>query len=163
YDFLRAEVSPDGAVWSRVGTPLSGSSNGNWVDLSYDLSAYAGKKIFFRFRYTSDGGVHGAGPMLDDLSIKADNAVIFSDDVEATGRGWSGNWTRFGGTATEFKGKYYIAENRQYVGYDLTLKQGPYNFGRTISKPDWVQRYPYQNGLLIHFWDETQANNETRN
>jgi M6 family metalloprotease-like protein len=40
------------------------------------------------------------------------------------------------------KDRFYIAENRQYLGYDTTLAEGPYNFGWTSSKPDWVEHFP---------------------
>ena len=33
------------------------------------------------------------------------------------------------------KARYYIAENRQYLGYDKTLQEGPYNFGWTVTRP----------------------------
>jgi immune inhibitor A len=161
FDFLHAEVSTDGTHWEAVGDPVDGTSEGEWVDLSYDLSAYAGQSIQFRFRYTTDGGVHLAGPMLDDIAVTADGAQVFFDDVEGGTNGWVGNWTRFGGSVTELKGTYYIAENRQYIGYDANLKTGPYSFNRAISKPNWVQRYPYQNGLLIWYWNEKQDNNNT--
>ncbi|WP_020580195.1 immune inhibitor A domain-containing protein [Actinopolymorpha alba] len=163
YDFLHAEVSTDGGVrWTSIGTPLTGSSGGKWTDLSYDLSAYAGQKIVFRFRYATDGGLHLAGPMLDDIGVAADGASIFFDDVEGGTNGWTtSGWTRFGGTSMEYKGTYYLAENRQYVGYDSTLQTGPYNFNRPITKPDWVQHYPYQNGLLVTYWNEKQENNNT--
>ena len=58
-------------------------------------------------------------------------------------------------------GRYYIAENRQYAGYDTTLKTGPYNFGWGVSSPDTVEHYPYQNGLLITYWNAGQRNNNT--
>jgi M6 family metalloprotease-like protein len=60
------------------------------------------------------------------------------------------------------KDRFYIAESRQYLGYDATLAQGPYNFGWLLSKPDWVERFPYQNGLLISYWNTAQRNNNTR-
>ena len=46
------------------------------------------------------------------------------------------------------QGRYYIAENRQYLGYDATLAEGPYNFGWTLTQPDRVEHFPYQDGLL---------------
>src|SRR5690606_21809917 len=42
-----------------------------------------------------------------------------------------------------------------------TLKTGPYNFGYANNKPNWVDHYPYQNGLLVSFWDETYEDNNT--
>ena len=59
-------------------------------------------------------------------------------------------------------GRYYLAENRQYAGYDTTLQTGPYNFGWALSAPDTVEHYPYQNGLLITYWNAGQSNNNTR-
>ena len=58
-------------------------------------------------------------------------------------------------------GRYYIAENRQYVGYDATLQTGPYNFGWALSSPDKVEHFPYQNGLLVTYWNAGQRNNNT--
>ena len=60
------------------------------------------------------------------------------------------------------KDRFYIAENRQYVGLDGTLAEGPYNFGWTSSKPDWVEHFPYQNGLHINYWNTAVSNNNTR-
>jgi M6 family metalloprotease-like protein len=60
------------------------------------------------------------------------------------------------------KERFYIAENRQYVGLDETLAEGPYNFGWTSSKPDWVEHFPYQNGLSINYWNTAVSNNNTR-
>ncbi|MDK1327477.1 immune inhibitor A domain-containing protein [Arthrobacter sp. zg-Y1143] len=58
-------------------------------------------------------------------------------------------------------GRYYIAENRQYAGYDSTLQTGPYNFGWPLSSPDKVEHFPYQNGLLVTYWNAGQRNNNT--
>lgn len=59
------------------------------------------------------------------------------------------------------KANYYIAENRTYTDYDSTLKTGPYNFGWLDSRPNWVERFPYQNGLLVWYVDESQKDNNT--
>ncbi len=59
------------------------------------------------------------------------------------------------------KANYYIAENRTYAGYDETLKTGPYLFGWTDTRPKWVQRFPYQNGLLVWYVDQTYGDNNT--
>ena len=54
-----------GATWKQLAT-YDGSSGG-YVQKTYDLSAYAGKQISFRFRYASDGGVHKLGAFVDEL------------------------------------------------------------------------------------------------
>ncbi|MGE5137975.1 MAG: hypothetical protein ACM3JD_00825, partial [Rudaea sp.] len=51
-----------------------------------------------------------------------------------------------------------------YKGYDSTLKVGPYFFGY-MNDPalvDFVDHIPYQDGLLINYWDTSQKNNQTR-
>jgi bacillopeptidase F (M6 metalloprotease family) len=60
------------------------------------------------------------------------------------------------------KARYYIAENRQYLGYDRTLREGPYNFGWTLTKPDLVEHFPYQDGLLVTYWNTAVSNNNTK-
>ena len=50
----------------------------------------------------------------------------------------------------------------QYWGYDKNLQVGPYNFG-FLDNPllgDWVEHLPYQDGLLINYWDTSQSNNQ---
>ena len=49
----------------------------------------------------------------------------------------------------------------QYVSYDKYLKTGPYNFGWVNTKPDWVEHFPYQQGLLVSYWDTSQLDNNT--
>ena len=44
-------------------------------------------------------------------------------------------------------------EFRQYRGYDQGLKTGPYTFGNFFTRPNWATHYPYQQGLLITYWD----------
>jgi bacillopeptidase F (M6 metalloprotease family) len=57
------------------------------------------------------------------------------------------------------KSRFYIAENRQYLGLDTTLQQGPYNFGWATSAPDKVEHFPYQNGLLVSYWNTARTGN----
>ena len=54
----------------------------------------------------------------------------------------------------------YVLENRGYRGYDTSLKTA-YNFGSLAgpnAKPDWVEHFPYQDGLLISYWNTQYAN-----
>ncbi|MFE9495783.1 immune inhibitor A domain-containing protein [Streptomyces collinus] len=176
YDYLYAEVSTDGgANWTALdGTvdgqaiPRDGSdkpaltgSVDAYKKLSYPLDAYAGKKIDLRFRYQSDGGVALKGFAADEITVTADGTALFSDNAESADAAWTANgFSRIGASFTKDYAQYYLAENRQYVSYDKTLKVGPYNFG-FASRPDWVEHYPYQNGLLIWKWDTSQADNNT--
>ncbi len=66
-----------------------------------------------------------------------------------------------GASITQKYDNYYIASNRTYTSYDKYLKTGPYNFGWANTRPDWVEHFPYQNGLLISYWDTSQSDNNT--
>ncbi|MCN9239243.1 immune inhibitor A [Streptomyces sp. RY43-2] len=177
YDWLYTEVSTDGgANWTAIdgtvnGQPiprdasdkpgLTGSTDA-YAKLSYPLDAYAGKKIDVRFRYQTDGGVALKGFAADQIAVTADGTTLFSDDAESEDPAWTADgFSRIGASFTKDYEQYYIAENRQYVSYDKTLKTGPYNFGFSTTRPDWVEHIPYQNGLLIWKWDTSQANNNT--
>ncbi len=40
-------------------------------------------------------------------------------------------------------------------------KAGPYNFGFLDQRPDFVEHFSYQQGLLVSYWDTSQADNNT--
>ena len=56
-----------------------------------------------------------------------------------------------------------MAEYRTYKGYDRSLKVGPYFFGYANNPTliNCVDHFAYQDGLLIHYWDTSQADNNT--
>lgn len=177
YDYLYTEASTDdGATW----TPLDGTAGGKpiprdggdkpaltgtsgaYQDLVFPMDAYAGKKVQLRFRYLTDGGVAQKGFAADSLKITADGADIFTDGAETDDNGWTAkNFSRIGESFTKDYEQFYIAENRQYVSYDKTLRVGPYNFGWATKKPDWVEHFPYQNGLAVWLWDTSEPDNNT--
>ncbi|GAA0620014.1 immune inhibitor A [Streptomyces crystallinus] len=175
YDFLYAEASTDGgATWTALdgtadGKPISRDPSdkpaltdvsGAYKKLSYNLDAFAGKKIDLRFRYQTDGGAGGKGFTADAITVNADGAALFTDGAEGGDNGWtSKNFSRIGESFTNDYPQYYIAENRQFVSYDETLKVGPYNFGFAKSRPSWVEHYAYTPGLLIWLWDLSQKDN----
>ncbi|OPF82687.1 protease [Streptomyces antioxidans] len=175
FDYLYTEVSTDGgANW----TPIDGTADGKAIPrdagdkpaltgtsgvykkLSFPLDAYTGKKVDVRFRYQTDGGVAQKGFAADAITLTADGAPVFSDGAEGDDNGWTAKgFSRIGGSFTKDYPQYYLAENRQYVSYDTTLKTGPYNFGWTSTRPNWVEHFPYQNGLLVWQWDTSQPDN----
>ncbi|MEU4276944.1 immune inhibitor A domain-containing protein [Streptomyces tanashiensis] len=177
YDYLYTEVSTDGgANWTALdgtadgvalprdaaGSPALTGVSDTRKKLVYNLGAYAGKKFDLRFRYQTDGGAGGKGFTADAIALTADGASVFADGAENGDNGWvAKGFSRVGKGFTKEYEQYYIAENRQYVSYDSTLKVGPYNFGFTGDKAGWVEHYAYQNGLLIWKWDLSQKDNNT--
>ncbi|MDX2818573.1 immune inhibitor A domain-containing protein [Streptomyces sp. NPDC006207] len=175
YDYLYTEVSTDGgANWTAIdgtigGAPLPRDASdkpaltgtaASYQDMVLPLDAYAGTSVKLRFRYQSDGGVAQKGFLADAITLTADGATLLSDGAEAGDNGWTANgFTVKGSTFSEDYAQYYIAENRQYVSYDTTLKVGPYNFGWGTTKENWVEHYAYQNGLLIWLWDTSMNDN----
>lgn len=174
YDYAFTEISTDGgSTWTAAPSNLSsnddpngtnpgggitGSSNGAWVDLTADLSAYAGQTASVRFRYSSDGGANETGIVVDDVAVGDALTEDFTDGAD----GWSSDGftiTSADGTYEKPYTHYYVAENRVYGGYDATLRTGPYNFGWTFSNSDRVEHYPYQDGLLVWYANSLYGDN----
>ncbi|MCS0639127.1 immune inhibitor A [Streptomyces sp. LP05-1] len=170
----------DGAPIPRDGggrPALTGSSE-TYRRLVFPLDAFAGREIGLRFRYRTDGGVSGKGFTADAVTVRADGTALFTDGAEdgpgsesadgagtrpadgAGGGGWAARgFTRIGASVTGRFPQYYLAENRQYTGYDRTLETGPYTFGFPAPHENWAEHYAYRPGLLIWQWDTSQRNN----
>ncbi|HET6625341.1 MAG TPA: immune inhibitor A domain-containing protein, partial [Nocardioidaceae bacterium] len=174
WDYAYAEISVGGGEFTPLVTNLStetnendandghgitGSSRNKWVDLTADLTQYAGQEAQIRFRMVNDAAVHGKGLLVDQITV----GDALAEGAENGAEGWT--MDKFviaenGETNNEYD-NYYIAENRQYLGYDTTLAEGPYNFGFAKTAPDKVERFPYQNGLLVWYWNTQYTDNNT--
>ncbi|WP_460812012.1 immune inhibitor A domain-containing protein [Nocardioides salsibiostraticola] len=173
YDYAYVEVN-DGNGWVTIPGSITGETNNGidgttegWVPATFDLSPYAGTTIGLRLRYQTDGAVAGDDPakadgfFADAITVTAGGQEILSSDAEAAPEGWALN--DFSSTADAFTQEYdnyYLASHRDYVSFDKYLETGPYNFGDP-AKPDFVEHFPYQDGLLISYWDTTQTDNNT--
>jgi immune inhibitor A len=153
---LSTTTSPNG---QNFGYGITGISSG-WVDLTANLPA---GNVLLGFRYWTDENTGGFGFTVDDINIAG-----FPTDGAETNAGWTYKPTTgfhvTTGTETTLYNHYYVAEYRQYKGYDSTLDVGPYFFGY-LNNPallNYVDHFPYQDGLLINYWDTSQANNQTR-
>jgi immune inhibitor A len=174
WDYAYLVVSTDGgATWTGVETNLStttdpnGQNDGNgitgdsdgWVLLTADLSAFGDTTVLVGFRYWTDPNTGGFGFMLDDLQITG-----FDTDGAEADAGWTFDGFKVtNGTEAALFSHYYVAEFRQYYGYDRSLRYA-YNFG-FLDNPllvDFVEHFPYQDGLLINYWDTSQKNNQVR-
>jgi len=187
WDYAYVRVSTDGgANWTNLATSESDATNPNgqndgngisgisgradvcdnssgnalWVPLTANLTPYAGKTIQLQVRYETDPFVVGIGFEFDDLVITADGNEVFREDAEAGDNGWTLDGFRLTeGTETTFGPHYYLAEFRPYRDNDTSLATA-YNFGfLNTGRPDWVEHYPYQDGLLINYYDTTYEDN----
>ncbi len=164
----------NGATWTSLQTNLSSTTNphgqnfgygitdasSGWVDLTANLPA---GNVMLGFRYWTDTNTGGFGFMVDNINITG-----FPPDGAETDAGWTYKPTTgfhvTNGTETALYNQYYVAEYRTYKGYDSTLKVGPYYFGYGDNPvlADYVDHFPYQDGLLINYWDTSQRNNQTQ-
>ncbi len=181
YDYGYLQVSEDGGeTWAGLdgtldgqplekdasGTPTFSGDHPAWGSLVVPLSSVAGKDVKFRAIYKTDGGVAEQGLFLDDIKVVADGTTVLEDGAEGSAHDGGPDWTFDGfsvvGASTQKAyDNYYIAGHRSYVRYDKYLKTGPYNFGWANTKPDWVEHYKYGHGLLLSYWDTSQADNNT--
>jgi immune inhibitor A len=153
-------TNPNG---QNFGNGITGSSGGAWVTLGADLGAYTGS-VLLGFRYWTDPAVIGGGFMVDDIEVTGHPV-----DGAETAAGWTfvpatGGFRVTTGVETTRYFNTYLAEFRQYRDvFDSSLQTGPYNFG-FINNPalqNYAERYPYQDGLLVSYWDSSQGNNDT--
>ncbi len=175
WDYAYLVYSTDnGATWIPIQTNLSTTTDPNgqnkgfgitgissgWVDLTANLPT---GNVLLGFRYWTDANTGGFGFMADEINITG-----FPTDGAETDAGWTYKPTTgfhvTQGVESKLYSHYYVAEYRTYKGYDSTLKVGPYFFGY-LNDPalvNFVDHFPYQDGLLINYWDTSQANNQTR-
>ncbi len=92
YDYGYVTVSTDGGktytavagdhtVPAPHGPALNGASDG-FEPQTYDLTAYAGRRILLGFRYVSDGSLDEGGWLIDDVTV---GATTLSDGSTLTG------------------------------------------------------------------------------
>lgn len=177
YDYLYFETSVDGGTtWTAQpatvdGVPigddgsrpaLDGSSDGEWVDINVPLDSVAGQVVQFRFHYVTDGGVSSGGFFGDAVTVTADGAPLLTEGFESGAAGWTlDGFTVVGASYSQSFDNFYIAGHRSYVGYDKYLQTGPYYFGYANTRPDYVDHYAYQEGLLISYWNTRWEDNDT--
>jgi immune inhibitor A len=151
---LSTNTNPNGQNFGLVGIT---DFSGGWVPLTVDLTAYAGQIVDIGFRYWTDVAAVEAGFMVDDVNISGQPLDDAESDFDWTFDGFKTTT----GTETGYYFNAYVAEFRQYRDYDETLATGPYNFGFLDVAGNWVERFPYQDGLLISYWDTSYSDNNT--
>ena len=126
---------------------LNGEDSGN---VTFDLSAYAGKHITLRLHDVSDVGVQWAGWQADDFLLTDTTGTLFSDDVESGAGAWTTNNFAFV-PLTEVYPMYYLAEWRNNQGFDKGLAYPYTTIYNDEATNEWeVDRCPYTvPGMLL--------------
>jgi immune inhibitor A len=172
WDYAYVSVSTDGgANWTNLagnvttntnpngqnfGNGITGDSNG-WVEATFDMSAYAGQTVMLQIRYWTDGAAVERGLLVDAVSLNG-----FFDGAEGGSPGWTfDGFATTTGTETNAYFNAYVVEWKKYDGYNTSLATGPYNFGFLNTLPNWVEHFPYQDGVLVSYWDDSQSDNST--
>ncbi|MDQ0243572.1 immune inhibitor A [Bacillus fengqiuensis] len=119
------------------------SSKGEWVDKSYDLSQFAGKKIKLVFEYVTDGGLALDGFALDDAKLTVNGETVFQDGAEGEPQFELDGFEVSDGKY--LKDNYYYLEWRNYAGADRSLA---YSRGAK-----------YNTGLVVWYGDESFTDN----
>ena len=159
---------PGSITKAAEGNGIDGISNG-WVPATFDLSSFAGKTVKLRLHYRTDRGRAGAGHEAAGGPVRRrhrahvgrPDACSPTTPSRATTAGRRTASAPSGESSTQLFDHYYVASNREYVSYDKYLQSGPYNFGFPQDRPDWVEHFPYQNGLLVSYWDTSYSDNNT--
>ncbi|NVJ61371.1 MAG: immune inhibitor A [Gammaproteobacteria bacterium] len=124
-----------------VSKDISGAEGeAGWVNLTFDLTPYAGQSVVLKFEYITDSNTGGYGIVIDDLSVAADGSEVFSDGAEGTTAVLNG-FQRVDGVSTRASHNYYI-QLRSYNGIDSGLASSS-----------------YQRGVLVWYRDNAIANN----
>jgi immune inhibitor A len=107
----------------------------------------------------NDAGYHELGFSVDDIKL---GGTVLSDFENGAGD-WTLDGFRLmdGSSYTSTYTQYYLAENRQYQGYDKTLAEGPYSYDYSVTAPNKVDQFPYQDGLLVWYSNGLCGDNNT--
>ncbi|MFC7762615.1 immune inhibitor A domain-containing protein [Catellatospora bangladeshensis] len=145
---------------------LTGDSHG-WRHDYVDLSAYQGQTVQVRLRLATDAAFQEQGWFADDFSVTGGGATTWSDDVESGANGWTatgGTWVDTTGpgwridTGSSVKAHYYLAEWRNFDGFDNGLK---YAYDTSYQRDGaWkVEKIKYNApGMLVWYRDTTFGN-----
>ena len=159
-DGITTNDDPNGRLvdYGGLQNGITGDSGG-WIQMRFDLSAYAGSAIELRLRYATDAAFVERGMFVDDVAI---DEIGYADDFESGDGGWISDAQAFVGSPGEgwmmtsgtfVFPHFYLAEWRNLDGFDLGLK---YAYDSTFLRYDtgeWlVERVPYNApGMLVWY------------
>lgn len=106
-------------------------ASGEFVELSYDLTAFNNQEVTITFVYQSDEAISYFGIVLDDIRVLADNSVVYIDDVDSNETTKLNGFRKIGRYKSGAEHAYYV-QLRSHQGVDQGLKLAQYAAGLTL-------------------------------
>ncbi len=123
---------------------IAGAEGENsWVNLSFDLSAYAGQSITLELSYITDTNTGDYGLVIDDLSINAAETQVVFAGAETVDEFNLDGFSRIGSTRPGAENRYWI-QLRSYNGVDVGLQSENYKRGVVL----WYGNDAYTNNKV---------------
>lgn len=164
YDYASVLVQVDGTnTWTSIpgnitttanpnnqnpGNGITGNSKG-WVDASFNLKDYLGKKIKIKLNYWTDVGGQMDGFYVDDLKLNVNGKQSFFDNAEGTSDFIMNGFSKNDGN--RISDQYYLMELRNHYGSDSGL--GHIKRGASLMS--------YDPGVLVWYVDTFYSDNWT--
>ncbi len=134
-------------LYSGVNHYISGLSSDNssaigsdsWVELTYDLTSFAGQNVQIQINYITDEAVGGYGIAIDDIEINHQGSVILQDGAEVAGAVTLNGFDRIEDTLPGLPQRY-IVQLRNYQGIDQGLENIGYEAGVLL----WLENSNYE-------------------
>jgi hypothetical protein len=145
-NYTTSEHDPSAIQGVQDNVPGLTGSSGGWVQMTFDLSAYAGQSVLLRFMYITDWATEENGFYVDDIAVTDGSGTLFDDGLE----GGSGNWVLEGWERTTglaindwsltfinpiyTKGKF----SQFGISYDNIYTDGPYQRDSTTINTQYL-------------------------
>ncbi|MBD3654369.1 immune inhibitor A domain-containing protein [Kangiella sp.] len=113
-----------------------------WVDLTFDVTSFAGQTVTFSFNYETDQAVGGYGFVADDIVVKQSGTSVYFDGAESEGTATFAGFHRVANQAPMLPQNYWI-QLRSANGRDAGL-------ANTFNTP----------GVLVWFGNENYSDNK---
>lgn len=160
YDYVQIKINGDiiagnhtkvdNEFHSDVHNFISGSSADidskqgelSWVELTFDLTAYASQAVTIELVYVTDPAVGGYGFVADDIRVTTEQATLFTSGAENDAEVTLNGFSRVSDTVAGENHHYYM-HLRDFSGNDSKLV----NEG-------------YESGVLVWYRDENVSDNQ---
>lgn len=170
FDYAFLEATSNGTTWTSLptsrsytgedqagtnpdGTGISGTTDGDWVDLTATVPAGT---TGLRWHYLTDGGYALSGFQVDQIALGG--TVIGTAEADADEDWAADGFTTTSGQLTNSYVNAYFVDNRQFVAGDAPMGH-VYNLGDADAAPSKAEFFSYAPGALITYWDTSYSDN----